>query len=144
MTPYPSNLLQATVLRAGLLHALAPLADASYALPKLGYLLGPYASWFREALGKLGAADYMPESGDCDDFADLYATLARIAHRRTSGSKGTALAIGVLYYTQDKGGGHAINAAVTPDFGLVFIEPQTGKQVFLSPTELKSATHLRF
>lgn len=144
MNRFSAGILQAEVMRVGLLHALTPPGDATYSAPKSSWLLGEYAAWLEKALAALGCATYTPESGDCDDFADLYAVLARIAHRRTPGSAGSALAVGTLFYTQDKGGGHAINVVYTSDLGLIFVEPQTCKRVTLSATELKSAIRLCF
>lgn len=129
------------LIEARLWHAVprGQLADAAYAPPRRDWLLGEFASFFRQSLVALGASTYTAESGDCDDYAALYAALARLCHRRTPGHAGAGLPVGVVWYPQRTGGGHAVNVAITSDAGVIFIEPQTQRQIELTPEECSSA-----
>lgn len=140
MTRVAQSTLQAELIRVGLFHAAAPLSDRSYAPPRLSWLTGEFDAWYRTVLARLSIAPYVAESGDCDDYSALYATLAKICHRRSPGSEGSALPVGFLHYTQEAGGGHAVVVALTSDAGLVAIEPQiAGKTLLLTPKEKASA-----
>lgn len=125
--------------------APAFIADAAYLLPRADWLLGEFEKYYRASLHALVGSDWSAERWDCDDFADLYAILARICHRRTPGSERTGLAVGSLWYTRPGVGGHAINVALTSDKGLIFIEPQQpANQISLSATDRSTAWHVRF
>ena len=139
-----SNLLLAALANEGLLRAVIKLGDADYNTPRADWLLGEFEGWFRDALRRLGIEAYVDEAGDCDDYADLYAVLARVCHRRMPKCAGTALPVGVLHYRTSAGNGHAINVALTSDRGLLYIEPQTGKTVTLTAEEKRSAWLLKF
>lgn len=139
MTRLDRTTIQAELTRAGLLHAAAPLSDATYAPPKLGWLTGEFDHWFRQGLNALAIAPYVAEAGDCDDYAALYTALAKVCHRRMPGSPGTALPVGILHYVSTTGP-HAVVVAITSDAGLVVIEPQLPRKTLtLTPAEAKSA-----
>ena len=54
------------------------------------------------------------------------------------------LAIGEVAYFSGGANGHVINCAATEDKGLIFIDPQTLKQVKLTPLEKASVDYIRF
>jgi predicted transglutaminase-like cysteine proteinase len=115
------------------------MADATYAPPRFDWLIGEFDHWFRQSLNALGIAPYVPEAGDCDDYAALYVALAKVCHRRMPGCAGTALPIGFLHYVSANGP-HAVVVAITSDVGLVVLEPQIpGKLLDLTQAERKSA-----
>jgi Agglutinin C-terminal len=122
MLTLETNILMAEFMRVGVLHAAVPLADRIYTPPKSEWLLTAYDAWFRQCLAGLNSLSYVAEAHDCDDFAQFYATFAKICHRKM-GLK-TALPIGIFYYEKEGQGKHAINVAYTSDLGLIFIEPQ--------------------
>jgi hypothetical protein len=121
--------------------AIWPLSDSLY-LPCLAdWVTGDYHRWFVKARTALGIEAYEPESGDCDDAADLFATLARVAHRRTPEGKGAALPIGRINFSPSPAVYHAINWALTSDHGVIFPEPQVLFRVErLSVLQLASIT----
>jgi hypothetical protein len=135
-------MLQAAVLREGFLAALIPAADQNYSAPKSDWLTRECFNWVTVILTRLKVLPYRPEAWDCDDFADTFKVFASVCHRRMGVN--TGLAVGVIHYTSEKQGPHAINMALTSDLGLVFFEPQTGKLVTLTPEEKKSIWHARF
>lgn len=119
-------------------------ADRGYKAPTAAWLEGTFLTWFRVVLAELSLTKWAAEKWDCDDFADLYACMARVCHARSPGADGFGLAVGVLWFTQATGGGHAIIIAYTADRGLVTIEPQTGKAITLKATEAQSAWLAKF
>lgn len=138
-----SAMMRLNLAVAGLAHALpsGALADAAYAPPRADWLLGEFASWYRQCLQRLELAAYVAESGDCDDYASLYASLARICHRRGwAGEQPAALPVGELHYFAAALGPHAVVVALTSDLGVVVIEPQDPTRVLqLTSAERSSA-----
>lgn len=149
MTPPPMLLdryaIMGTLVREGLWHAVPKgiLRDERYAPPRADWLLREFDFWFRSCLPKLGMAAYLPECADCDDYAELYATLAQVCHRSMPGRGGepAGFPVGPLYFHPRGGqGGHAVVVAMTSDEGLLVIEPQQpGKRLHLSTAEKQSA-----
>jgi hypothetical protein len=82
----------------------------------------------------------------CKHFAGLFAEMAQADFAREmhrSPSKARALAIGSIWYVRDDGAGpHAIVQALT-ERGRIYFEPQTGREIALSPKEEASA-YFRF
>lgn len=111
------------------------LYDASYAKLQLAYLLDEYYPWFRRWLEGMGLGAW-DRRWDCDDFALMFVAGMKIAHRKTAGVSSESPAVGVFCY-HSPGGPHAIVVAYT-DHGQVFIEPQTGKQLDLTSTQVSS------
>jgi hypothetical protein len=137
--------MMSALIHGGLWHAAAHarLADASYAPPRLDWLTGEFDRWYRQALRAFAIEAYVAESGDCDDYADLYAALARICHRRMPDSAGAGLPVGVLHYVS-LAGPHAVVLAITSDAGVVAIEPQRpGHVLTLTRAERSSAWLLK-
>lgn len=111
-------------MAAGIKNGAIFLNDSNYVAPHSSWLLGEYDSWFSSVIETLGLA-YSTDMWDCDDFADLYSSLARICHRKTKGALiDHGLPVGIIHFQQANGGGHAVVAAFTSDKGLLFIEPQ--------------------
>ena len=123
----------------------APLGDISYSEVNSAWLAGYYES-FRASLFREGVVKW-DSRFDCNHFADTYAALAQLkffSENFQSWNAAQTLAVGVVWYRRDdNNGGHAINCALT-ERGLVYIEPQTGAEVKLSPTEELSRFLVRF
>lgn len=121
------------------------ISDAEYNLPSKNWVLNEFSDSLVSCLKFLDVNDYKTENNDCDDFTRLAACLAQILHHRTSPEIKTGLAIGEFWYRFDSGGGHAINFIIyldeTPK--IMFFEPQTQKEVFLSETEKQSCSFWR-
>lgn len=127
--------------------AVAQLSDQSYMPCQADWLTGDFHRWYFRALESLDVRGFQNESGDCDDYSDLFCALARVAHRRTPEGQGVALPIGRLHYLRAPNApmgaqqGHAIVWAETSDAGLVFIEPQVlGRIERLTKQQLASCT----
>lgn len=116
-------------------------ADSSYAKPTLEWLLGDFWSWYWECRIRLGLLNWNRRN-DCDNFARAYSQYAADCHALTSGNDDEGLAVMEFWYKRDQGGKHAIVAAVT-DKGIVFIEPQNGKQITLTQQEIDSCYFAR-
>lgn len=134
--------IRIALIEAGIVTPSVFVADSTYKPCRSDWLVGEYDQWFRSALKALGLEQWSAENGDCDDYADLYSVLARICHMRTSGSKGTGLPVGVLFFNKNRLGGHAINVAVTSDQGVVFPEPQAAKTLLKLHNEEKMSAWL--
>lgn len=148
MSTYPAYItareLDLELLRAGLFHARPTgYLDMRYAPPKSDWLTCEFYQFFRQTMAALGQLAYMPEAGDCDDFADQFTTWAKTCHRRMKQHEHAGLPVGSLFYRQDTGGAHAVVVAITSDLGLCVIEPQTGKIITLSEKEKLSCWHIR-
>lgn len=123
------------------------LVDSEYAFPSKTWLLNEFCGSLKSFLNYLGLSDYQKSNNDCDDFCRAAALLAQVLHHRTSPNSDSALAIGEFYYNLDSGAGnHAINIAIIFDSEpkIVFLEPQTREQVFLSEREKNSCYFIRF
>lgn len=133
-----SNELRTKLLQAGIPNAAIYLGDATYQSPKADWILGEFDDWFRSVLTALDLG-YSTDRWDCEDFSDLYASLARICHRKTADAQAAGLPVGILWYTPKTGAGHAVVVAHTSDRGLLFIEPQTAAtEITLNRTQAES------
>lgn len=117
--------------------------DATYNTPTKEWLLNTFYKAVSRMFKFVGLPTWR-EDWDCDDFARLYATHAQILHARDTKSTAQGLAVGEFWYKPDSGGGHAINIAVIGPSTIIFIEPQTGAELKLSSSEIKSAFFVRF
>ena len=126
--------LRTHLLGAGVLSPAVYLADSIYQPPTIDWLLGVFDPWFRKALFAFGITKWSEEAADCDDWADLYASMAKIAHKNTAGHEGTALPVGIVWFHNWEGTGaaHAVVVALCADRLIHFIEPQTGKELYPS------------
>lgn len=120
-------------------------------IPFDGYYSLHSREWYTTRIDKYiatlkewGVAEYLSESGDCDDFAIRLFQMVRDEHAREQGKveDPSAPAFGMISYKIDEGGWHAINIAVVLDDNtptLIFIEPQIPpKEVELSHSERRS------
>jgi hypothetical protein len=110
-------------------------ADSTYAEVNSAALPG-YYDWFRTKLWDLGVTRW-DQRQDCDDFANLYADLLQLRFYLAQWESNRlpdaeALAVARFWYVPSQGQGHAINAVAT-ERGLLYIEPQTGQLVTISP-----------
>ncbi len=118
----------------------AIMGDEAYAEVNSQWLPGFYTR-FRTELSRLGVVNW-DRRFDCNRFAELYTGVAQIAFFREafhSSIKAQALAVGPLWYRRDNDlGAHAIVQVLT-ERGIIYIDPQTGAQIQLTPQELASA-----
>jgi hypothetical protein len=132
------------LVQAGLFHARPTgYQDMRYAPPKADWLTGEFYAFFRATMAALNTLTYVPESGDCDDFAEQFVSWAKTCHRRTNLHPNAGLPVGSLFYRRDDGQAHAVVIAITSDLGLIVIEPQTGKRLSLTDREKLSCWFIR-
>lgn len=103
--------------------------------------LASYYDVFRAELFRLGITKWDARF-DCNRFAELYSGIAQAVYLRAtfhSNHVGGALAIGPYWYRRANGQGmHAIVQILT-ERGVVYVDPQTGGWVQLTPAEKASA-----
>jgi hypothetical protein len=111
------------------------LSDATYAKPTTAWLRDHFWPWFQKMRWNLGL-NHWTRKNDCDSFSRAYAQAAQDCHALTVGETEEGLAVGQFYYigTTHVQGPHAICVAFTDD-GKIYIEPQTGQRLALTPTE---------
>lgn len=117
--------------------------DAVYAHPTREWFVGPFARAIRHNVEQIGLDRYRASCNDCDDFANRARQWAQDCHALTSPESNSALAIGAFFFRPAGGtNGHAIICAVVyTEMGwpvLVFVEPQTGQEIMLTPDEIRS------
>lgn len=120
-------------------------SDATYSLPTLSWVTGPFAESLKANLKLLGLDIFADEEWDCDDFANLTACIAKACHRLTtkqSANQKTGLAFGWISYldlTTFPPVFHRANMAVALAGGqptIMFFEPQTAMQINLTEDEI--------
>jgi hypothetical protein len=117
-------------------------AEDAYALVEWAWLRDVFYPRFRAERQRLGASTYARRN-DCDDFARAYAQLCQDCWANTPGDEPeAAVAVGEFWYVS-RSGPHAINVAFT-DQGKIYIEPQTGLRLALTPQEELSCIAVRF
>ncbi len=111
------------------------LADETYAKPTSAWLRDSFWPWFQRMRWDLGLKNWTRKN-DCDGFARAYAQAASDCHALTVGEDDDGLAVGQFFYvgTSHAQGPHAIIVAFT-DEGKIYIEPQTGQRLALTPIE---------
>ncbi len=122
---------------------MAFLPDNGYSIVHTEWLRSYYRAFRRDLFSK----DIVGWEGrfDCNKFAAAYASGAQMRFFREqfhSRNQAQAAAVGEAWY-RGPVGPHAVNIAITEN-GLVFIDPQTGKFLTLSPEELASIYYVRF
>jgi len=122
--------------------------DRDYSLPTLHWLLKVFFPWFQAEMFRI-VANKWDKRFDCDNFAQFFSAWAAVSHWSADKQPGhpEGLAVGECWYKLDSGGGHAINVIVTEEDGeqvVVPIEPQNGKRLELSQTELHSIWLVKF
>jgi len=127
------------------IHVNINAPDANYCLYTENYIIGEGYKKFNNWLFNRNIIGWR-HTFDCDNFAESFRVFLQIVHSKAMQkeknlSKKQSVAFGVIWFTRDKGGGHAINFFVTKeDDKLVvkYIEPQNGKLVSLSQKEKES------
>lgn len=132
------------------------VTDREYDIFKTDFILNDgykkFSSWLKgNSLMKWS------HNWDCDNFAGAFKLYMSGFHARVNKNNLTCsegCAVGECFYTAEKdpakgiSGGHAINVAFVPDakykYRKIYIEPQTGKQLFLTKAEEKSIWFIRF
>ena len=87
------------------------MAERNYSLVSVDWLLGGYYNYFLKVLGGLKISGWSKKF-DCDSYSNLYYSLVGACHRVSEVSVTDGIAVGVVWYRVDGGGGHAINTAV--------------------------------
>jgi hypothetical protein len=110
--------------------------DEAYAEVDSAWLAAFYDD-FRRELHRLGVVHW-DERFDCNRFVEFYVALAQARFFEAtfhSHTRARALAIGPYWYLREDGqGSHAVVQAVT-ERGRLFIDPQTGREIQLTPIE---------
>lgn len=122
----------------------AIISDETYGKPKTAWLRDKFWPWFQQMRWNLGL-DKWTRRNDCDNFARAYAQACADCHALTVGNQDEGLAVGEFCYigTSHVQGAHAIIVAFT-DEGKIYIEPQTGQRLALTPSEELSCFFVRF
>lgn len=113
--------------------------DATYAVVDSSALPQMFED-LQNAVFKQGLAGQWDSRFDCNRFASLYIGLAHAKYAVKAWHHPTgpqALALAEIWYRPDNAPqfiGHAIVAALT-ERGLIFIEPQHGREISLTPQE---------
>jgi hypothetical protein len=118
----------------------AYVGDESYAEVNSAWLPA-YYSRFRTELSRLGIMRGT-ERFDCNRFAEMNTGMAQIMFFREvfhSGIAAQALAVGPFWYWPE--GSQSIHAIVqiVTERGVIFLDPQTGVILELTPAEIASA-----
>lgn len=134
-----ATLSTGTVLPAAALPITGFKGDTAYAVVQSTALPALYDN-FRAVLSRQGLVKWDARY-DCNHFASLYISLAQSSYTVAtwhSETKAQTLALAEVWYRPGNGvGGHAIVAAMT-ERGLVYVEPQNGRELTLSPAERAS------
>ena len=137
-------------------NAVTLCPDRVYDRPaKDWFLRGEFYKWFQKHAWDLGLTVYMDEINDCDDMAAQFRLGAQILNSKRVWKdrlkklfgrvpQPNPLAVGEIWYTKMGGVKHACNAVFTDEQVLVFIEPQSMKEIHLSKFELESIRFARF
>lgn len=134
--------IRSQVLEAGFKNACIFITDADYARPTTNFLTGKFYNFYKNWLSEHNI-DTWQAKWDCDNFSSTYYTFTQICHAN-AGRNEQGISVGEFFYKiGGNGTGHAINIAVT-EKGVIFIEPQTGKEVGLSEEEMLSCPLVRF
>lgn len=114
--------------------------DETYARPKNDWVFNQFYPWLRSRHSTKWTRKH-----DCDNIARRFCVECQDAHA-DSNHTDEALAVGEFCYvgTTHVKGPHAIVVAFTEDPVPVFIEPQTGQRLALTPTEILSCFRVTF
>lgn len=117
--PVTAAEVRAEVARLAPLARLSPPRDASYERVSRAWL-DAYCSWTWEAARATGIR-YVPESFDCENFAGLFAEIARA--KAAAAGRTSAPLIAVVVVATGGPASHAL-VAVATDEGVLVVEPQ--------------------
>jgi hypothetical protein len=120
------------------------LYDESYARPTNDWIFNKFYPWFKTKRWNNDVSRWTRKN-DCDNFARAFCVFAQDAHADSVGSTDEGLAVGEFCYigSSHVKGPHAIVCAFTED-GLIFIEPQTGQRLALTPSEIQTCFRVSF
>jgi hypothetical protein len=139
--PAPARVLAASEVSAAL--GFAYTGDTGYAQVRSAQLPALYDN-FRSEIFRQGVTKW-DERFDCNHFAAYYVALAQTRfyiENFHAATRAQSLAVGVFWYHSTRGP-HAIVCALT-ERGAVFIEPQNGREITLTPAERASAFLVAF
>lgn len=114
--------------------------DESYAKPTTDYLLNKFWPKYRDYLFSRGRHKWTKKR-DCDNSARRYVVELQDLHAE-SNDFAEALAVGEFCYISNRGP-HAIVIAIT-DEGVIFIEPQDGQRLALTPYDISTCFRVSF
>ena len=120
------------------------MGSPSYA-EVLSSALPVFESDLQAELSRLGVVGWQARA-DCKEFARMYVAVAQARYANAafySFDLPPSLAIAEVWYHRSDGKSHAAVLAMT-DQGPVFIEPQTGATIVLSPAERASINFCRW
>jgi hypothetical protein len=139
-----STTLEEELMKFGFLglHTRFLITDSDYALPTSKFLLGQFYTFYQAWAWENNLSKWK-KKWDCDNFSSLYYVFAQICHVTAGERPEEGIAVGEMFYLQDKGGGHAVNLAMT-EKGIIIIEPQNGTEIKLSDKEKLSCWAIRF
>lgn len=124
---------------------LSYYSDDTYAEVSSAWLKSFYDD-YRKVLFNQGVTKWEP-TFDCDNFATFYVALANVRFFSASFqsfSPAQSLALGEFWYSPSGGANaHAIVTVLT-ERGQIFIEPQSGQELQLTPEERASCLLLKF
>jgi len=132
-------------IKAVLPNARIMFGDSSHLAVKEDWITGDLYNYFERWLDAM-RVDGWDTHFDCDDFATLFRMVAQgslNSSKQSHALKGQALAIGEMWYKNDRGG-HAICVTICEEGVVKFLEPQSGEMVCLDTSELQSCWHVRF
>lgn len=125
------------------LYAIPDVAWVEQELPKLALSAQNYFG-----LVQSPGVTFQPDDRDCDDYAKLTSTFARLTYTKLKIKSGSSLAVGDFYYTHAPGVNHACNIilarAGVGKYRLMFYDPMLLKFVSLSQEQVDSCQHYVF
>jgi hypothetical protein len=133
----------------------AMIADSDFKVPTKKWFTGDFSTSLSKFFKSLKLVNskgnwvYVSQTNDCDNAATGAGFFAQVLMFQTSLSQPDkqtfALPVGEFWFNLDnEKGRHAIIfAIVSKSLKLVFMEPQTRKEITLSKNEIKSCTYYR-
>lgn len=116
--------------------------DLTYARPTSDWLLYKFAPWFRDVRWAANKKKWTLKN-DCDNFARRWVMECQDAHADSADSN-EALAVGEFCYISANGPHAIIIAVVDSPATVLFIEPQTGGRIALTPNEIITCFRVSF
>lgn len=131
--------------KTGCSESIIHTPDTFYNLMKLPFILGFCYPRFQKWLKTHDIVKWT-KAFDCDNYAESMRTYVQIIHSNYARKvrerqSHWSSAFGVIWYRRKNLGGHAINILVTVlgnEYRIIYIEPQTGKEVELTQEEINS------
>lgn len=114
----------------------------TYARPTTDWLLYKFAPWFRDVRWAANKNRWAPKN-DCDKFARRWVIECQDAHSDSTNDN-TDLAVGEFCYISANGPHAIVIAIVDTPPTVLFIEPQTGSRLALTPNEILTCFRVSF